>query len=76
MKFVDQAVCSTATVVFDTVQFFNKYRPGRKLHSQVVRQAALEILAEDQAATGLAPPDRLPLPGVREGSARQDHEWR
>jgi uncharacterized radical SAM superfamily Fe-S cluster-containing enzyme len=25
---VDQAVCSTATVVFDTVQFFNKYRPG------------------------------------------------
>jgi uncharacterized radical SAM superfamily Fe-S cluster-containing enzyme len=28
LKFVDQAVCSTATVVFDTVQFFNKYRPG------------------------------------------------
>ena len=28
MKFVDQAVCSTATVVFDSVQFFNKYRPG------------------------------------------------
>jgi len=28
MKYVDQAVCSTATVVFDTVQFFNKYRPG------------------------------------------------
>ncbi|HMD86714.1 MAG TPA: radical SAM protein [Terriglobia bacterium] len=29
MKVVDQAVCSTATVVFDTVQFFNKYRPGQ-----------------------------------------------
>jgi uncharacterized radical SAM superfamily Fe-S cluster-containing enzyme len=28
MKYVDQAVCSTATAVFDTVQFFNKYRPG------------------------------------------------
>ena len=28
MKYVDQAVCSTATVAFDTVQFFNKYRPG------------------------------------------------
>jgi uncharacterized radical SAM superfamily Fe-S cluster-containing enzyme len=28
LKFVDQAVCSTATVVFDSVQFFNKYRPG------------------------------------------------
>jgi uncharacterized radical SAM superfamily Fe-S cluster-containing enzyme len=28
MKYVDQAVCSTASVVFDTVQFFNKYRPG------------------------------------------------
>jgi len=28
MKYVDQAVCSTATLVFDTVQFFNKYRPG------------------------------------------------
>jgi len=28
MKVVDQAVCSTATVVFDTVQYFNKYRPG------------------------------------------------
>ncbi|MDR3677766.1 MAG: radical SAM protein [Acidobacteriota bacterium] len=28
MKIVDQAVCSTATVVFDSVQFFNKYRPG------------------------------------------------
>ncbi|MFZ0962275.1 MAG: radical SAM protein [Terriglobia bacterium] len=28
MKYVDQAVCSTATVVFDAVQFFNKYRPG------------------------------------------------
>jgi uncharacterized radical SAM superfamily Fe-S cluster-containing enzyme len=28
LKYVDQAVCSTATVVFDTVQFFNKYRPG------------------------------------------------
>ena len=28
MKFVDQAVCSAATVAFDSVQFFNKYRPG------------------------------------------------
>src|SRR5208283_3239147 len=28
MKYVDQAICSTATVVFDTVQFCNKYRPG------------------------------------------------
>ena len=28
MKYVDQAVCSTATVLFDTIQFFNKYRPG------------------------------------------------
>ncbi len=28
MKFLDQAVCSTAGVVFDTVQFFNKYRPS------------------------------------------------
>ena len=28
MKYVDQAVCSTATAVFDTVHFFNKYRPG------------------------------------------------
>ena len=28
MKLVDQAVCSTAAVVFDTVQYFNKYRPG------------------------------------------------
>jgi len=28
MKYVDQAVCSAATVVFDSVQFFNKYRPG------------------------------------------------
>jgi uncharacterized radical SAM superfamily Fe-S cluster-containing enzyme len=28
MKYMDQAVCSTATVVFDAVQFFNKYRPG------------------------------------------------
>jgi uncharacterized radical SAM superfamily Fe-S cluster-containing enzyme len=29
MKVVDQAVCSTATAVFDTVQLFNKYRPGQ-----------------------------------------------
>jgi 7,8-dihydro-6-hydroxymethylpterin dimethyltransferase len=28
-KYVDQAVCSTAGVVFDGVQFFNKYRPGK-----------------------------------------------
>jgi len=28
MKYVDQAVCTTATAVFDTAQFFNKYRPG------------------------------------------------
>ena len=28
MKLVDQAVCSAATVVFDSVQFFNKYRPN------------------------------------------------
>jgi len=28
MKYVDQAVCSAATVVFDSVQFFNKYRPN------------------------------------------------
>ncbi len=28
-KYVDQAVCSTATAVFDTVQFFNRYRPGK-----------------------------------------------
>src|SRR5579871_3847886 len=28
-KVVDQAVCSGATVVFDTVQYFNKYKPGK-----------------------------------------------
>jgi uncharacterized radical SAM superfamily Fe-S cluster-containing enzyme len=28
MKYVDQAVSSTASVVFNTVQFFNKYRPS------------------------------------------------
>ena len=28
LKYVDQAVCSTATVVFNTVQYFNQYRPG------------------------------------------------
>jgi len=28
LKIVDQAVCTTASVVFDSVQFFNKYRPN------------------------------------------------
>jgi uncharacterized radical SAM superfamily Fe-S cluster-containing enzyme len=28
MKYVDQAACSTAGLLFETVQFFNKYRPG------------------------------------------------
>jgi len=28
LKYVDQAVCSTASVVFNTVQYFNQYRPG------------------------------------------------
>jgi uncharacterized radical SAM superfamily Fe-S cluster-containing enzyme len=28
MKYVDQAACTAATAVFDTVQFFNQYRPG------------------------------------------------
>jgi len=28
LKYVDYAVCSTAGVLFDTIQFFNKYRPG------------------------------------------------
>src|ERR1035441_1106184 len=28
LKYVDQAVCSTATVLYDTIQFFNKHRPG------------------------------------------------
>jgi uncharacterized radical SAM superfamily Fe-S cluster-containing enzyme len=28
LKYVDQAVCSTAAVLYDTIQFFNKHRPG------------------------------------------------
>jgi uncharacterized radical SAM superfamily Fe-S cluster-containing enzyme len=28
LKYVDQAVCTTAGAAFNTVQFFNKYRPG------------------------------------------------
>jgi uncharacterized radical SAM superfamily Fe-S cluster-containing enzyme len=28
MKYVDQAICSTATAAFGAIQFFNKYRPG------------------------------------------------
>jgi len=28
MKYFDQALCSTATVLFDGIQFFNKFNPG------------------------------------------------
>jgi len=28
LKYVDAAVCWTAGVAFDTIHFFNRYRPG------------------------------------------------
>src|SRR5262245_59888624 len=28
MKYVDSAICKTAVAAFDSIQFFNKYRPN------------------------------------------------
>src|SRR3972149_5360585 len=28
LKYVDQAICSTASLAFNVIQFFNKYRPN------------------------------------------------
>src|SRR5213596_906308 len=53
---------------------FQQVRPQSSLHTQVVGQTALEVLAKDQASAGMAAPDRLAVPRVRQGSARKNPE--
>ena len=33
LKYVDSAVCVSAGVAFDSIQFFNKYRPNPVFHT-------------------------------------------
>src|SRR5439155_1042236 len=53
---------------------FQQVRPQSSLHTQVVGQTALEVLAKDQASTRMAASDRLAVSGVRQGSARENPE--
>ena len=60
----------TAGVAFDTRPILQQVQSESDLHAEVVGQAAAEIVAKDQAHTGLAAADRFAVPGLREGSAR------
>src|SRR5260370_3008896 len=42
------------------------------VHSEMVRQAAAEVLSKDEAAAWLAPRDRLPLPRLHARGAAVD----
>ena len=54
------------------VQHRQPHQPRTILHSEVVGQAAAEVVAEDQAAARLAAQDRLALPDVRPRGAPGD----
>jgi len=60
-------------ITFDTIQYFNKRNPNPSVTSEVVGQAAAEILGKDQADAGLSAADRFAMPCVRERSTRSDH---
>ena len=64
-KSFDWALCKTAGITFDTIQYFNKRNPNPFVHAEMVGQAAAEVLGEDQAHARLAAQDRFALPGLR-----------
>ena len=58
-----------AWTVFDAAQ---PDQAESLVHAEMVRQAAAEVLAEDEAAAGLAARDRFALPQVRAGIPQAD----
>src|SRR3954468_22170485 len=51
------------------VQRGQQDQPEASLHPEVVRQAAAEVVSEDEAAARLAARDRLAVPGMHAGGA-------
>ena len=72
IKYVEKGLTVAAKgawVVFDAL---NSIKPAQRLHAEVVRQAAPEVLAEGEAAARLAARDRLALPDLRARGAPGD----
>ena len=72
IKYAEKALtyaAGAAWIVFDKLNRIGR-NPG--LHAQMVRQAPAEVLGEDQAAAGLAAPDRFAVPALRPGDPQAD----
>src|SRR6266496_6370305 len=76
MKYADWVVARSAGLMFDGYSVLQQVQTQSFLHPQMVGQARSEILAKDQAYIGMAPGDRLALPGLRERSPRHDPKRR
>ena len=66
MKYVDAALCFCCGCHFRHYSVFQPVQTQSFVHSEVVGQAAAEILAEDQADPRLAAKHRLALPEMRD----------
>ena len=71
-KSFDWALCKTAGVTFDTIQFFNKYNPNPSFTPKWSDKPLLKSWEKSKPTLGWPRHDRFAVPGLRERSARVD----
>ena len=72
IKYLEKGLCVAANGAWCVFNAANRINPGAVLHPEVVRQAAAEVVAEDEAAARLAARDRFALPDLHARGAPGD----
>ena len=72
IKYVEKGLAVAANGAWVVFNSLNKIKQQPVVHPEVVRQAAAEVLPEDQAAARLAARDRLALPDLHARGAAGD----
>ena len=76
MKYADQAISSTAGLLFNTIQFFNKYNPGPTFVPRWSDKPLLKSWQKTKPELGWPRQTDSLCPAMREGSTGKDLERR
>ena len=69
-KSIDAVFCFVAGILFNVIQFFNRFHPKPRLHSQVVGKAPFEIVGKDARSTSAS--RGKPLRSARSARSRRE----
>jgi len=69
LKAMDLAVCKTAALTFNTIQFFNKRNPNPSFTPKWSDKPLLKSWEKTKPTIGVSARDRLAVPRLREGCA-------